>query len=79
MDGNGAIYHGHEFLHYEEDIRIQDYYEKLQEKADRGENRELLDPIEAGYDYIINTLGQTLVKKSDLEIINPATIDDFRW
>lgn len=79
MDGNGAIYHGREFLHYEEDIRIQDYYEKLQEKSDRGENRELLDPIEAGYDYIINTLGQILVKRSDLEIINPATIDDFRW
>ena len=58
-------------------IRIQDYYENTGEGR-QEENRELLDPIEAGYDYIINTLGQTLVKKSDLEIINPATIDDFR-
>lgn len=74
MDGNGNIYHA--TPHPEEDIRIEDYYKDLQEESEKGDSW-LLDPVEVGYDYIINTLGQTLVKKDDLVVINPATIDDF--
>lgn len=75
MDGNGTIYH--EIPYFEENIKIQDYYENLQEQVDNGHNPWMLDPVEVGYDYIINTLGQVLVKTDDLEVINPATIDDF--
>lgn len=74
MDGNGNIYHA--TPHPEEDIRIEDYYKDLQEESEKGAAW-LLDPVEVGYDYIINTLGQRLVKKDDLVVINPATIDDF--
>ena len=75
MDGNGTIYH--EIPYFEENIKIQDYYENLQEQVDNGHNPWMLDPVEVGYDCIINTLGQVLVKTDDLEVINPATIDDF--
>ncbi|MDR7869375.1 MAG: M56 family metallopeptidase [Tissierellaceae bacterium] len=75
MDGNGNIYH--DVPIYEEDMEIQDYYIKLQEEVDSGHKPWVLDPIEVGYDYIFNYLGQILVKRADLEVINPATIDDF--
>lgn len=74
MDGNGTIYH--EVPSYEEDIKILDYYKNLQEQS-KEYNKHLLDPIEVGYEYIINTLGQRLVKKDDLVVINPATMEDF--
>ncbi|MCF6466460.1 M56 family metallopeptidase [Clostridium sp. Cult2] len=74
MDGNGTIYY--EVPSYEEDIKIGDYYKSLQEQS-KGYNKHLLDPIEVGYEYIINTLGQRLVKKDDLVVINPATMEDF--
>lgn len=74
MDGSGIIYH--EVPYYEEDIKILEYYEGLQEKVNNGDNL-WIDPLEVGYDYIVNTLGQVLVKADDLEVINPATIDDF--
>lgn len=75
MDGNGNIYH--EIPNPKEDIKIQDYYKALQEQSDRGQESTLIDPIEVGYDYIVNILGQTLVKRNNLEIINPAEINDF--
>lgn len=58
-------------------MRIEDYYNSLQEESDSGIKPWLTNPVEVGYDYIINVLGQILVKKDDLVIINPATIDDF--
>ena len=77
MDGNGNLYHEVPEPQKDVDIKIHAYYDNLQEKAYNGENKGLLDPIEVGYDYIINILGQRLVKKDDLIVINPATIDDF--
>ena len=75
MDGNGIIYHVNPYP--EMDITIEEHYRLLQEQCDKGQKTWLLDPIQVGYDYIINTLGQRLVKMDDLVIINPATIDDF--
>lgn len=75
MDGNGAIYH--EVPNLQGDNKIQDYYMKLQDEGDNGHKPWILDPVEVGYNYIINTLGQILVTKAHLEIINPATIEDF--
>lgn len=75
MDGNGVIYHAN--VYTEEDIKIEDYYKDLQEESDNGQKPWLRDPVEVGYDYIKNTLGQRLVKMDDLVVINPATIDDF--
>lgn len=74
MDGNGNIYLA--TPQGEEDVEAEDYYRSLQEESQRGALR-LLDPVEVGYDYIINQLGQRLVKKSHLLVINPATLDDF--
>lgn len=75
MDGNGFIYY--DIPAFEEDITIKEYYFKLQAEVDEGNESWLLDPLEVGYEYIVNTLGQVLVKRSDLVIIDPATIDDF--
>lgn len=75
MDGNGSVYYVSP--HPKEDIKIHAYYKDLQEQSDNGHKPWLLDPIEVGYDYIINSLGQILVKMDDLVVINPATIDDF--
>lgn len=75
MDGNGNIYHVNP--HPKTDIKIEDYYKDLQEQSDNGHNRGLLDPIEVGYDYILNSLGQVLVKVDDLVVTNPATIKEY--
>lgn len=75
MDGNGNVYLGHQDL--EADMRIEEYYRKLQIESDQNAKPWLTDPVEVAYDYIINVLGQVLVKKNDLVVINPATIDDF--
>lgn len=75
MDGNGNVYLGHQDL--EADMSIEEYYRKLQIESDQNAKPWLTDPVEVAYDYIINVLGQVLVKKNDLVIINPATIDDF--
>lgn len=76
MDGNGNIYHEVPVPQKDIDIKIHAYYEALQENANSGE-KVLLDPVEVGYDYIVNTLGQVLVKREELVVINPAKIDDF--
>ncbi len=73
MDGNGTVYHEGPNT----ELRIEDYYNELQKQFDSGENLKLGDPVEVGYDFIINYLGQILVKKSDLVVIDPAAIDDF--
>lgn len=75
MDGNGNVYLGHQDL--EADMSIEEYYRKLQIESDQNAKPWLTDPVEVAYDYIINVLGQVLVKKNDLVVINPATIDDF--
>lgn len=75
MDGNGYIYYN--VPTYEDDIKMDEYYLKLQEEIDNGHKPWMLDPIEVGYDYIYNTLGQVLVKMDDLEVIDPATVEDF--
>jgi hypothetical protein len=49
----------------------------LQEQFNNGENLSLGDPVEVGYDFIINKLDQTLVKKSNLLVKNPARAADF--
>lgn len=75
MDGNGNVYLSHQDL--EADMSIEEYYRKLQIESDQNAKPWLTDPVEVAYDYIINVLGQVLVKKNDLVVINPATIDDF--
>jgi hypothetical protein len=54
-----------------------DYYKEQQKQFNKGENLYLGDPIEVSYDFIINNLGQILVDKDDLVIIDPATVEDF--
>lgn len=75
MDGNGNIYRN--IPDFEEDIRIQDYYNDLQEEVDNGHKPWMIEATEVAYDYIFNILGQTLVKRADLEVINPAGVEDF--
>ena len=75
IDGNGNMYHVTPKPENATDMRIDDYYKKLQDNI--SENKILLDPIEVGYDYIVNIIGQRSVKKEDLVIIDPATIEDF--
>ena len=75
MDGNGYIYY--HVPSFEEDIKIDDYYYNLQDEVINGQNTWLRNPVEVGYNYIINTLGQVLVKMDDLEVIHTATIGDF--
>lgn len=75
MDSNGHIYHN--VPNFEEDIKIKEYYINLQDEVDNGHKPWIIDPIQVGYDYIFNTLGQILVTAADLEVINPATIEDF--
>lgn len=75
MDGNGVVYH--EVPNLEGDIKIQDYYTDLQDEVDNGHKPWMIDPAEVGYDYIFNHLGQTFVKIDELQVINPATIEDF--
>ncbi|NLK44530.1 MAG: hypothetical protein GX300_09070 [Tissierellia bacterium] len=75
MDGNGNVYLAYQDL--EADMAIEEYYRNLQIESDQNAKPWLTDPVEVAYDYIINILGQVLVKKDDLQVINPATIDDF--
>lgn len=75
MDGNGNTYLS--YLGIDKDMTIKDYYRNLQIESDHGTKAWLTNPVEVGYDYIINNLGQILVKKDDLVVINPATIYDF--
>ena len=72
MDGNGTIYHEYP----QTDLKIGDYYENLQNQLDGG-LLPLGDPIEVGYDFIRNGLGQIWVKIRELEVKNPATLEDF--
>ncbi len=72
MDGNGTIYHEYP----QTDLKIGDYYENLQNQLDSG-LLPLGDPIEVGYDFIRNGLGQIWVKVRELEVKNPATLEDF--
>lgn len=73
MDGNGTIY----YEYPETDIKIGEYYKDLQKQFENGESIYLGNPVEVGYDFIINYLGQILVRKGDLIIKDPATIEDF--
>lgn len=73
MDGNGNIYNAIP----QTDLRIDEYYNELQKQLDNKENIYLRDPVEVGYDFIINYLGQVLVKRNELIVIEPATIEDF--
>lgn len=73
IDGIGNIYY--EFP--ETDMKIMDYYEEQQGHFNNGEYSYLGNPLQAGYDFIVNILGQKQVKKDDLTIIDPATIEDF--
>lgn len=77
MDGNGTIYYEIPRPEKDMDIKIEEYYKKLQEQSTDGENSWLLDPVEVGYDYIINSLGQTQVKIKDLVVTDPASLEDF--
>ncbi len=73
MDGNGNI----QYEFPDTDINMRDYYKEQQKQFDNGENSYLGDPLEAGYYFIKNRLGQIQVKKDDLDIIDPARVEDF--
>lgn len=73
MDGNGTIY----YEYPQTDLKIRDYYEDLQAQFDKGENLELGDPKEVGFNFIRNGLGQIWVKVRELEVKNPATLEEF--
>lgn len=73
MNEDGTIYY--EFP--DTDIKIAVYYKNMQEQFNNGERLSLGDPVEVGYDFIINKLEQAFVKKSDLVVTNPATALDF--
>lgn len=73
MDGNGTIY----YEYPQTDLKIGDYYKNLQQELDKGENLAFGDPFEVGFNFIRNGLGQIWVKKRELVIKNPATLEDF--
>lgn len=72
MDGNGTVY----YEYPQTDIKIKDYYKDLQAQFDEG-ILSLGNPMDVGYDFIRNGLGQIWVKKRELIVINPANLDDF--
>lgn len=72
MDGNGTIYYNYP----QTDLKIKDYYKDLQEEFDEG-LLSLGNPMNVGYDFIRNGLGQIWVKERELIVINPAELDDF--
>lgn len=73
MDGNGSI----QYEFPDTDMNIMDYYKEKQKHFDNGENLFLGDPLESGYNFIKSKLGQIQVKKEDLIIIDPGTIEEF--
>lgn len=73
MDGNGNIY----YEHPKTEIKINDHYKELQKQFENGENLSLGDPLELGYNFIKENLGQRFTKKQDLKIKKPATVEDF--
>ena len=72
MDGNGSVYYSDP----QAASSTVYYYEELQKEADNGHRTGLLDPEQVAYEYIIETLGQTTAL-GEIEIMNPATIQDF--
>ncbi len=72
MDGNGMIYH--EIPNT--DKMISDYYLEQQEEVDKGQRRELLDPLQVAFDWINKDLGQN-VGIDQLEADFSATVKDF--
>lgn len=73
MDEDGKIY----YEYPDTNIKIGDHYKNLQELLNNGESLSLGDPVEVGYNFIINKLDQPLVKKSKLFVMNPATTKEF--
>jgi beta-lactamase regulating signal transducer with metallopeptidase domain len=72
MDGNGMIYH--EIPNT--DKMISGYYLEQQEEVDKGQRRELLDPLQVAFDWINKDLGQN-VGIDQLEADFSATVKDF--
>jgi beta-lactamase regulating signal transducer with metallopeptidase domain len=73
MDGNGLV-------HYdtpETDGTALNYYRQLQEWCDKGQNPQLLKPLNVALNYINNALGQTQVLPGQLELQYNATAKDF--
>lgn len=75
MNGDGDIYSG--LIDCEGNIAIENYYRQLQRESNENSKPWLTNPIEVGYDFIINKLNLTSVKKEDMAVINPATYYDF--
>ena len=75
MDGSGMIYHEYPNT----DMKTKDYYKSLQKQYDNGDKLYLGDVAELGYKYILENLNlnDTTIRKSDLIVKNPASIEDF--
>lgn len=75
------------FIHHEfpnTNTSIDERYKSLQNRFDIGEDLSLGDPIEVAMSFINFDLRQAYLRKipveaTDLEIINPATMEDFDY
>ena len=73
MDGSGMVYYDTP----ETDGTALDYYRQLQKQCDKGQNPQLLKPLNVALDYINNTLGQTQVLPGQLAPEYNSTAEDF--
>jgi beta-lactamase regulating signal transducer with metallopeptidase domain len=75
MDGIGTIY----YEYPDTNMKTEDYYKSLQKKFDNGDSPYLGDIVELGYKYIIENLNlkDVTIKKNDLVVKYPASIEDF--
>lgn len=82
-DQNGIVHHAFPGIDIgRTDVRINERYEELQNQFDNGEDLSLGDPIEVTISFIHSTIRQIYlekfqVEKTDLEVIAPATMEDF--
>ncbi|WP_053083691.1 M56 family metallopeptidase [Rubeoparvulum massiliense] len=72
MDGNGSVY----YVTPKTDIRLTEYFQKLQDEVDQGHKPWLMDPLQVAIEWINNDLGQN-VSLDELELKYSATVKDF--
>lgn len=82
-DQHGIVHHAFPGIDISRtDVRINERYEELQNQFNNGEDLSLGDPIEVAISFIHSTIRQIYlekfnVEKTDLEVIDPATMEDF--
>ena len=73
MDENGNIYYNI----ISSDLSLREYYAKLQEQVDNGENQDLLDGEKVALNFVKEHLGPSFAKAYRFKFYENASIEDF--